>query len=865
MRNYEGSNKDYSLYEEEFGMNVGVSTISWGIQIANISEVLDVIKLAGFQGVEIPQRPDSLGVANIEELKILLDERDLELLTFNGGTLKERVDFCGDIYPQYLYVEHWDLKNVNYALERGFTVAFHPRVFAPNGQLSDVIALIRHYPDLKIILDVAHCMIAGNDPVDALNKLSEKLVAVHLKDWKPDYGRSNYRFARGFTLLGQGEVNLPPIIQYLQDNRFGGWVVAELDHAKISPQKSVQANAEWLASKNLLKKPVVAKETSASPPIDATVQSTLSTDIIREAQFREELMNAMTGDAETFYDAVAKAFSHLIDCKFIRVSTYHSSDGEEFVTPRAGYPSHLLSRPQRSNLRHALTGIAIERQAPFTEFDLTKAYPGQKYGYLKRTFYDPKMRESQSLTKMISVPIYNSGNQNTVRIVVNLFPKNQEKDYSKENWYELGKAVTQAVDSMLDGLCTSASTKVNLLAGKSHTAKDFLVRLVDLIKETINCEGVAIFLVNESGDRLELPAELTTNTKWMVPYEQRYYKKDQGITGSVWSRNQVIISDPRQSRKSHQGRSTEIVANQDININLWVPLLGAKGEVIGVIRCRNKNSTPNTIAPGMFSNDDAAILDAIVQAAAPHIHILQGDEIRAKSMSKLMHELRTPLVAIRGAADFLIRDRNLTRIWQYDYLGDIWSWGDLMQRLMVNANWFSYSSQGLQIRAERTFLMADIIAPSVKQVSLLLEERGFSASRIHYGKFDQIPPLYIDRNQFQQVMFNLLSNAIKHCYDDPNSFEVEIQGEMKKGEYVVCFRDWGPGIAVETSERIFEEGFRTSEAIRRNITGQGLGLWVAHHIIRAHDGRITVTNHRHPLEISIFLPGYLKSRAPQTK
>lgn len=264
----------------------------------------------------------------------------------------------------------------------------------------------------------------------------------------------------------------------------------------------------------------------------------------------------------------------------------------------------------------------------------------------------------------------------------------------------------------------------------------------------------------------------------------------------------------------------------------------------------------------MFTEDDIAILDSIGQVAVPYIQILLDKNRRAKALGRLTHELRIPLVAIRGAAEFMLNTKGVNTIFDYDYPGDIWSWSELMRRLLGNADLFRYRSQPLPLRATPTLLRGDVIAPAVKQVRMLLQERNFSLHNINYGLFDQIPRLWIDPNQFQQVIFNLLSNAIKHCFDDPKSFQVSIDGEKKGNKYVIFFRDWGPGIESEMREAIFEEGIRTLEAIKNNITGQGLGLWVVRQIIEAHEGKVKLTNLHLPTEFSIILPDFLASRPP---
>jgi len=261
----------------------------------------------------------------------------------------------------------------------------------------------------------------------------------------------------------------------------------------------------------------------------------------------------------------------------------------------------------------------------------------------------------------------------------------------------------------------------------------------------------------------------------------------------------------------------------------------------------------------MFTGDDLAVLDAIGQAAVPHLQGLLEEEKRVAALGRVTHEFKSPLGALCSVADlmegeFVDRKINAINFFGYDYFGDIKSWSDIMWRQISNADFLRYPSRTLPLQLEPTLLLSEVIAPTVNQVRLFLRERRFSVEQIKYGDFKEIPRLWVDKNQFQQVIFNLLMNAIKYAYKDPKSFQVEIKGKEEVGEYVIQFRDWGPGIAPELKEVIFEEGVRGAKSIMDHVTGQGLGLWVVRQVVKAHGGKVEVTKIKQPTEFTIYLP-----------
>jgi PAS domain S-box-containing protein len=91
-----------------------------------------------------------------------------------------------------------------------------------------------------------------------------------------------------------------------------------------------------------------------------------------------------------------------------------------------------------------------------------------------------------------------------------------------------------------------------------------------------------------------------------------------------------------------------------------------------------------------------------------------------------------------------------------------------------------------------------------------------------------------DRFRIDQVVANLLSNAIK--YAARNQIEVRVQKVNDRA--LLSVQDHGIGIAPHDQTRIFDRFERAVPV--SSISGLGLGLYIAHHIVLAHGGAIRV-------------------------
>jgi two-component system cell cycle sensor histidine kinase/response regulator CckA len=112
-----------------------------------------------------------------------------------------------------------------------------------------------------------------------------------------------------------------------------------------------------------------------------------------------------------------------------------------------------------------------------------------------------------------------------------------------------------------------------------------------------------------------------------------------------------------------------------------------------------------------------------------------------------------------------------------------------------------------------------------------------------------LPPIAADPSQIQPLLVSIISNAVDAIGDERGAIEIHVElapasdagpnAELVPGDYIVLsVRDTGCGMTPATLERIFDPFFTT----KLPGQGTGLGLSVAHRVMRNHAGAITVSS-----------------------
>ena len=143
--------------------------------------------------------------------------------------------------------------------------------------------------------------------------------------------------------------------------------------------------------------------------------------------------------------------------------------------------------------------------------------------------------------------------------------------------------------------------------------------------------------------------------------------------------------------------------------------------------------------------------------------------------------------------------------------------------------------------------LSKLIRESVKFYQENEGNAKLNGNKIVLNLQSEIVPLMADYSRIFQVMMNLLSNAFRHT----KKGTITISLKKNKDGQVVSVQDTGEGMSKEILENAFKGYVSTSKDYWRH----GIGLYICHEIIKAHEGKIWIeSTEGEGTKISFFLP-----------
>jgi len=224
-----------------------------------------------------------------------------------------------------------------------------------------------------------------------------------------------------------------------------------------------------------------------------------------------------------------------------------------------------------------------------------------------------------------------------------------------------------------------------------------------------------------------------------------------------------------------------------------------------------------------------------LEAAFARQHELE--EARQSLIAAVSHDLRTPLVSLRvmveAIADGVADDPATIRRYVGAMERETVSLGRLIDDLFELAR---LDAGQVPLRPEPTAISM-LITHTLDAMAAQADRQGVALrTRLEAD----LPPVLVDPDRLQRVLYNLVQNAIRHT---PADGSVTVEALDRGAEVHVSVRDTGEGIADADLPHVFERFYRGDKARSRDsgAAGAGLGLAIARRLVESHGGRIWVT------------------------
>ncbi len=302
----------------------------------------------------------------------------------------------------------------------------------------------------------------------------------------------------------------------------------------------------------------------------------------------------------------------------------------------------------------------------------------------------------------------------------------------------------------------------------------------------------------------------------------------------------LTVARPETAMAPFADESRALLLQTGAVAGVFVALLGAMWVYWLLSPIRNLTNHARDIANGDLSYlpiTGQAELKSLSRAIENMRYELEGKHYVENYVQALTHELKSPLAAIRGAAELINDDENMPEKQRKRFLNNILAESgrseELIRRLVQLA---ALESQHIISKKEPICLGTTIpeelaaLASAIETKKLEIKQTGFeSTSTAIKG----------DALMLRIAVRNLLNNAIDFS---PSGGVISINcGAQDNGRPVVSITDEGPGIPDYALDKIFDRFYslKNQETSRK---GSGIGLCFVKEAMELHGGSATLKN-----------------------
>ncbi len=215
----------------------------------------------------------------------------------------------------------------------------------------------------------------------------------------------------------------------------------------------------------------------------------------------------------------------------------------------------------------------------------------------------------------------------------------------------------------------------------------------------------------------------------------------------------------------------------------------------------------------------------------------ESGEERDGLVLALLQELRTPLTAILGYTDLLLGEAvGILGATQRQFLLRIRANIERMAGLIRETLQIAALEAGSYRLEPGPLRLEEVRDEALQQLQPVLQERGL---RVELEWPEDLPPVRLDRDAGQQILYHLLNNAAL-CSRPGTAIVLRARRNPSIPDVLfLSVRDTGGGIPVEEIPRVFVPRYRATTPLIPGV-GDSIGLSIARALVEASGGRIWV-------------------------
>lgn len=414
--------------------------------------------------------------------------------------------------------------------------------------------------------------------------------------------------------------------------------------------------------------------------------------------------------------------------------------------------------------------------------------------------FSPKLSERIEILSMASIPLFSKGK---IIGALNIATKNHHSfsNIEKETFKSLGREIGTIITRM------AAEQKLK----ESEKRYRHLANELEMILD--NIPGLVFFK--------------DTNNNFIRV--NKYHANAQKLRKEDMEGVSCFDIYPKEQAQAYWDDDLEVIKNKQPKLNIVEPWESEKGK-----RWVNTSKIPHVGEDGNVKGIIGIATD-ITEIKLAEEKMKEINKLKSELMTRTSHELKTPLVSIKGFADLLLKihhdklDDDIISIVENIKLGCERLEG-LIRDLLIGSH---LESGQMHLRSSREDL-SFLIRFCVNELETLAITRNQKIKlNIHKKLITDF-----EKERIYEVISNLITNAMKYS---PPDEEIIIQTEVKNGFCIISVKDNGIGFTEEEKERIFTQFGkieRYGQGYDLEIEGTGLGLYISKKIVELHGGEI---------------------------